>query len=74
MYRNGIRVNAISPGPTETPMFLSCPADFIKEHIDKIPMKRMAQPKGTKFFKPKYHRKFKVKIRKKPSSLIHNIG
>jgi len=46
----GIRVNAVAPGPIETPIFgkTGLPKealdDFVKEAIPKIPLRRMGQP------------------------------
>ena len=47
---SGIRVNAVSPGPVETPIFgkLGLPQemldDFAKDISGKIPMKRFGKP------------------------------
>lgn len=40
----GIRVNTLSPGPTETPMFGEVSDDFREQITARIPLKRMAQP------------------------------
>ncbi len=40
----GVRVNAILPGPTETPMFLSVPQEMRDEYAQLMPLGRMAQP------------------------------
>lgn len=40
----GIRVNAILPGPTETPMFLSVPQEMRDEYAKLRPLGRMGQP------------------------------
>ncbi|WP_294907805.1 SDR family NAD(P)-dependent oxidoreductase [Tatumella sp. UBA2305] len=40
----GIRVNILSPGPTETPIFDGVSTEVRQSFIDKIPMKRIGQP------------------------------
>jgi 3-oxoacyl-[acyl-carrier protein] reductase len=40
----GIRVNAVAPGFTETEMTVASMSAKIKAQIDKIPLKRMAKP------------------------------
>lgn len=42
--RNGIRVNAIAPGTTLTPMVEAVPEDIRKGWQENIPLKREAQP------------------------------
>lgn len=42
LARKGIRINCISPGPTDTPML---PADFPQALIECIPLGRRAQPR-----------------------------
>ena len=42
--RNGIRVNAIAPGTTMTPMVEAVPDDVRKGWLDNIPLRREAQP------------------------------
>ncbi|AFL50340.1 3-oxoacyl-[acyl-carrier protein] reductase [Sinorhizobium fredii] len=42
--RNGIRVNAIAPGTTMTPMVEAVPEDIRKGWLDNIPLRREAQP------------------------------
>jgi NAD(P)-dependent dehydrogenase (short-subunit alcohol dehydrogenase family) len=40
----GIRVNVVSPGPTDTAMFAGIPDDTRRSLIDAIPMGRLGQP------------------------------
>ncbi len=40
----GIRVNILSPGPTDTPIFDGVSAEVRQGFIEKIPMKRMGKP------------------------------
>ena len=40
----GIRVNAIAPGPIETPMFDSLTAAQKATHAAKVPLGRLGQP------------------------------
>jgi NAD(P)-dependent dehydrogenase (short-subunit alcohol dehydrogenase family) len=40
----GVRVNALLPGPTETPMYMAVPADMREEYARLIPLGRMGQP------------------------------
>lgn len=40
----GIRVNTLSPGPTDTPMFDGVSDDLRKTLTDRIPFKRLGQP------------------------------
>ena len=40
----GIRVNAIHPGPTNTPIMQSVPDDAVKAMEAAVPLGRMAQP------------------------------
>ncbi|CAN5309796.1 SDR family oxidoreductase [soil metagenome] len=40
----GIRVNTLSPGPTETPMFDGVSDDFRQMMTARIPLKRMGRP------------------------------
>jgi NAD(P)-dependent dehydrogenase (short-subunit alcohol dehydrogenase family) len=40
----GIRVNAILPGPTETPMYLGVPQDMRDEYAQLIPLGRNGKP------------------------------
>jgi NAD(P)-dependent dehydrogenase (short-subunit alcohol dehydrogenase family) len=40
----GIRVNTLSPGPTDTPMFEQASADVRAALTDRIPFKRMGRP------------------------------
>lgn len=42
--RNGIRVNAVAPGTTLTPMVEAVPEDVRKGWLDNIPLRREAQP------------------------------
>lgn len=42
--KNNIRVNAIAPGFTETPMVKTVPDNVKAKLVDKIPLKRFAQP------------------------------
>jgi NAD(P)-dependent dehydrogenase (short-subunit alcohol dehydrogenase family) len=39
-----VRVNALLPGPTETPMYLAVPEDIREEYAKLIPLGRMGQP------------------------------
>jgi len=44
LVRNGVRVNCVCPGPTDTPLFAS-QGDKMREVLTKaIPMKRLGQP------------------------------
>jgi 2-hydroxycyclohexanecarboxyl-CoA dehydrogenase len=44
LVRNGVRVNCVCPGPTDTPLFAS-QGDRMRETLTKaIPMKRLGQP------------------------------
>ena len=40
----GIRVNAVAPGPTDTPVMHGIPAEWIKSMEASIPLGRMADP------------------------------
>jgi NAD(P)-dependent dehydrogenase (short-subunit alcohol dehydrogenase family) len=40
----GVRVNALLPGPTETPMYLAVPEEIRDEYAKLIPLGRMGQP------------------------------
>ena len=40
----GIRVNAVAPGPTDTPVMQGIPAEWIKSMEASIPLGRMADP------------------------------
>lgn len=40
----GIRVNVVSPGPTDTAMMAAAPEEFRNAIIEMIPLKRMARP------------------------------
>lgn len=40
----GITVNAICPGPTDTPMWRGAPAEWKKWKVDSLPMKRVGVP------------------------------
>ncbi|CAN8022622.1 unnamed protein product [Ixodes persulcatus] len=40
----GIRVNAILPGPVDTPMTQKLPKDFVATLIEETAFKRLAQP------------------------------
>lgn len=40
----GIRVNAVAPGPTDTPIMQGIPADWIKSMEAAVPLGRMARP------------------------------
>ncbi|CAN8022614.1 unnamed protein product [Ixodes persulcatus] len=40
----GIRVNAILPGPTDTPMTQKLPEDFVAQIVDQTAFQRLAQP------------------------------
>jgi 2-hydroxycyclohexanecarboxyl-CoA dehydrogenase len=42
--RNGVRVNCVCPGPTDTPLFRSQPEKLQTALLQAIPMKRLAQP------------------------------
>lgn len=42
--RNGIRVNAVAPGTTMTPMVEAVPEEIRKGWLDNIPLRREAQP------------------------------
>ncbi|MGK9339552.1 SDR family NAD(P)-dependent oxidoreductase [Sinorhizobium meliloti] len=42
--RNGIRVNAVAPGTTMTPMVEAVPEEIRKGWLDSIPLRREAQP------------------------------
>jgi 2-hydroxycyclohexanecarboxyl-CoA dehydrogenase len=44
MVRNGVRVNCVCPGPTDTPLFDSQPEKIKAALINAIPMKRLASP------------------------------
>lgn len=44
VVRNGVRVNCICPGPTDTPLFASQPERMREALARAIPMKRVAQP------------------------------
>ena len=41
----GIRINAVAPGPTNTPIMNGIPEQWIKDMEDAIPLGRMAEPK-----------------------------
>ncbi len=41
---NGIRVNAVGPGPTETPMTAGMPAGIRRKMLSRTPLGRFAQP------------------------------
>jgi NAD(P)-dependent dehydrogenase (short-subunit alcohol dehydrogenase family) len=40
----GVRVNALLPGPTETPMYMAVPEEIREEYAKLIPLGRMGQP------------------------------
>ena len=40
----GINVNAISPGPIETPLFISNTEEFKENVLKAIPLKRFGKP------------------------------
>lgn len=42
--RFNINVNCIAPGATKTPMTATIPEDLVKRLVDKIPLKRFAEP------------------------------
>jgi 2-hydroxycyclohexanecarboxyl-CoA dehydrogenase len=44
VVRNGVRVNCVCPGPTDTPLFRSQPEKLQAALINAIPMKRLAEP------------------------------
>jgi 2-hydroxycyclohexanecarboxyl-CoA dehydrogenase len=44
MARHGIRVNCISPGPTDTPLFRAQPEKMQDALVRAIPLRRLAQP------------------------------
>jgi NAD(P)-dependent dehydrogenase (short-subunit alcohol dehydrogenase family) len=39
-----VRVNALAPGPTETPMYMAVPEELREEYAKLIPLGRMGQP------------------------------
>ncbi len=44
LARYNINVNCVAPGATKTPMTASIPEDLVKRLVDKIPLKRFAEP------------------------------
>lgn len=45
LARRGIRVNAVAPGPTNTPIMGNIPDDWIKSMEADVPLGRLADPK-----------------------------
>jgi len=41
---NGIRVNTLVPGPTNTPMMAGIPDDWMEQMVSAIPLGRMCEP------------------------------
>jgi NAD(P)-dependent dehydrogenase (short-subunit alcohol dehydrogenase family) len=44
LAERGIRVNVLSPGPTDTPMIAGTPPEFREQMAALIPLKRLGQP------------------------------
>ena len=45
LAERGIRVNVLSPGPTDTPMMASTPPEFQRQITAMIPMRRLGAPR-----------------------------
>ena len=43
----GIRVNVLSPGPTETPMLADVSDDIRAAILSRVPLGRLARPEGV---------------------------
>ena len=43
----GIHVNAVAPGPVETPLLTSCPDEYNDETLSRIPLGRWGRPEDV---------------------------
>ena len=44
VVRHGVRVNCVSPGPTDTPLYDTLPEGIKAALVKAIPMRRLARP------------------------------
>ena len=44
--RDGVRINCVAPGPPDTPMITSLPAELPAQILAAIPTGRLATPEG----------------------------
>ncbi|MCH2184647.1 SDR family oxidoreductase, partial [Myxococcota bacterium] len=44
MARDGMRVNCVCPGPTDTPLFATLPDNLREALVRSIPFRRLARP------------------------------